>query len=97
RLNYAEAKLQPANPQQRLLASNAQSPYPAMVSVGDDIFIRPAGLQFAQPGAKAYRTATGDTDWQLAATVKAVDPIAGTLLIEKAADSTEEFPSAESS
>ncbi|MGL5389082.1 MAG: hypothetical protein ACRDCA_24980 [Serratia sp. (in: enterobacteria)] len=97
RLNYAEAKRQPANPQQRLLASNAQSPYPAMVSVGDGIVIRPAGLQFTQPGAKAYRTAKADADWQLAATVKAVDPIAGTLLIEKAAGSTEDFPSAEAS
>ncbi|CAI1526506.1 hypothetical protein [Serratia plymuthica] len=97
RLNYAEAKRQPSNQQQRLLASNAQSPYPAMVSVGDAIVIRPAGLQFSQPGAKAYRAATVDADWQLAATVKAVDPIAGTLLIEKAADSTEDFPSAETS
>lgn len=97
RLNYAEAKRQPANPQQRLLASNAQSPYPAMVSVGDGIVIRPAGLQFAQPGAKAYRASTADADWQLAATVKNVDPIEGTLLIEKAAGSTEDFPSAETS
>lgn len=97
RLNYAEAKLQPANPQQRLLVSNAQSPYPAMVSVGDGIVIRPAGLQFAQPGAKAYRASTAEADWQLAATVKAVDPIAGTLLIEKAAGSTEMFPSTEGS
>lgn len=97
RLNYAEAKLQPTNPQQRLLASNAQSPYPAMVSVGDAIVIRPAGLQFAPPGAKAYRASTAEADWQLAATVIAVDPIAGTLLIEKAAGSTEDFPSAETS
>nr|WP_241389554.1 hypothetical protein [Serratia proteamaculans]ULG13695.1 Afp12 [Serratia proteamaculans]ULG15146.1 Afp12 [Serratia proteamaculans]ULG16382.1 Afp12 [Serratia proteamaculans]ULG19455.1 Afp12 [Serratia proteamaculans] len=97
RLNYAEAKLQPANPQQRLLASNAQSPYPAMVSVGDGIVVRPAGLQFYMPGANATRAATLDADWQLAATVKAVDPIAGTLLIEKAAGSTEDFPSAETS
>lgn len=97
RLNYAEAKLQPANPQQRLLASNAQSPYPAMVSVGDAIVIRPAGLQFSQPGAKAYRAAAVDEDWQLAATVIAVDSTAGTLLIEKAAGSTEDFPSEETS
>lgn len=97
RLNYAEAKQQPANPQQRLLTSNAQSPYPAMVSVGDSIVIRPAGLQFAQLGSKAYRTAMVDTDWQLAATVKAVDPIAGKLLIEKAANSETDFPSEEAS
>ncbi|MBH2647831.1 hypothetical protein [Serratia ureilytica] len=97
RLNYAEAKRQPANPQQRLLASNAQSPYPAMVSVGDGIVIRPANLQFSQPGMKTDRAAVVDTDWQLEAIVKAVDPIAGTLLIEKAADSTEAFPSAETS
>ncbi|MFA1241134.1 hypothetical protein ACCC84_22780 [Serratia odorifera] len=97
RLNYAEAKLQPSNQQLRLLASNTQSPYPAMVSVGDAIVIRPAGLQFSQPGAKVYRTATVDTDWQLAATVKEVDPIAGTLLIEKAANSETDFPSEEAS
>lgn len=97
RLNYAEAKLQPANQQQRLLTSNAQSPYPAMVSVGDVIVLRPAGLQFSQPGAKADRASTVDADWQLEATVEAVDPIAGTLLIEKAANSTEDFPSEETS
>lgn len=97
RLNYAEATLQPANPQQRLLASNAQSPYPAMVSVGDGIVIRPAGLQFTLPRSKAAHTASVDADWQLVATVKAVHPITGMLLIEKTADSTEEFPSAETS
>jgi hypothetical protein len=97
RLNYAEAKLQPSNQQLRLLASNAQSPYPAMVSVGDAIVIRPAGLQFSQPGAKACHAAIVDTDWQLAATVIAVDSIAGTLLIEKVGGSTEEFPSEEAS
>jgi hypothetical protein len=96
RLNYGQST-QPLPDNQRLLASNAQSPYPAMVSVGDSIVIRPAGLQFTQPGAKAYRTATVAADWQLAATVKAVDPIAGTLLIEKAANSTEDFPSEETS
>jgi len=95
RLNYAGAALQPSNQRQRLLASNAQSPYPAMVSVGDVIVLRPAGLQFSMPGANGDRAAVVDADWQLAATVKAVDPIAGTLLIEKAADSTANFPSAE--
>lgn len=97
RLNYAEAAKQPSNQQQRLLASNAQSPFPALVSVDDKIVIRPAGQQFSQPGAKANRAAAGDADLQLEATVKAVDPIAGTLLIEIAADSTEDFPSAENS
>lgn len=95
RLNYVEAKQQPSDKRQRLLASNAQSPYPAMVSVGDGIVIRPADLRNSQQRAKANHTATVDMDWQLAATVIAVDPIAGTLLIEKAASSTEDFPSTE--
>lgn len=93
RLNYGQPT-EPLPDNQRLLASNAQSPYPAMVSVGDAIVIRPAGLQFAQPGAKAYRASTAEVDWQLAATVKAVDSTAGTLLIEKAVGSPE-FPSEE--
>lgn len=97
RLNYAGAANQPSSQQQRLLVSNAQSPYPTMVSVGDEIVIRPAGLQFSRPGGKAIRAATGDADWQLEATVKEVDPIMGTLLIEKAADSTEDFPSPKNS
>lgn len=97
RLNYAEAALPPSDKRQRLLASNAQSPYPAMVSVGDVIVIRPAGLQFSQPGTKAYRASTADADWQLEAIVKTVDPIAGTLLIEKAANSETDFPSVETS
>ncbi|VFS14871.1 Uncharacterised protein [Enterobacter cancerogenus] len=96
RLNYGQPE-KPLPDNQRLLASNAQTPYPAMVSVGDGIVIRPAGLQFSQPGMKAYRATTGEADWQLAATVKAVDPIAGTLLIEKVAGSTEAFPSPENS
>lgn len=96
RLNYGQST-QPLPDNQRLLVRSAQSPYPAMVSVGDGIVIRPAGLQFSQPGAKAYREAKVDTDWQLEAIVKAADPIEGTLLIEKAADSTEEFPSEETS
>lgn len=97
RLNYAEATQQPTNQQQRLLASNAQSPYPAMVSVDDVIVLRPAGLQFSLPGANATRAAAVEADWQLEATVKAVDLIAGTLLIEKAANSKTDFPTEDDS
>ncbi|MGP8336087.1 hypothetical protein [Serratia sp. CY43514] len=96
RLNYGQPE-KPLPDNQRLLASNAQTPYPAMVSVGDGIVIRPAGLQYSQPGMKAFRASTMDADWQLEATVIEADPIAGTLLIEKAAGSTEAFPSAETS
>lgn len=94
RLNYGQPE-KPLPDNQRLLASNAQTPYPAMVSVGDGIVIRPADLQFSQPGMKAFRASTADADWRLEATVIEVDPIAGTLLIEKAAGSTEAFPSPE--
>lgn len=97
RLNYAEASKQPSNKQQRLLASNAQSPYPAMVSVGDVIALRPAGLELSLSGVDVNRAATMDADGQLEATIKAVDPIAGTLLIEKNADSPADFPSEENS
>lgn len=96
RLNYGQPE-KPLPDNQRLLASNAQTPYPAMVSVGDGIVIRPADLQFSQPWMKAFRASTADADWQLEATVIEVDPIAGTLLIEKAAGSTEAFPSPETS
>lgn len=96
RLNYGQPE-KPLPDNQRLLASNAQTPYPAMVSVGDGIVIRPADLQFSQPGMKAFRASTADADWWLEATVIEVDPIAGTLLIEKAAGSTEAFPSPETS
>lgn len=94
RLNYGQPE-KPLPDNHRLLASNAQTPYPAMISVGDGIVIRPADLQFSQPGMKAFRASTADADWQLEATVIEVDPIAGTLLIEKAAGSTEAFPSSE--
>ena len=96
RLNYGQPE-KPLPDNQRLLASNAQTPYPAMVSIGDKIVIRPTDLQFSQPGMKAFRASTADADWQLEATVIEVDPIAGTLLIEKAAGSTEAFPSPETS
>lgn len=94
RLNYGQPE-KPLPDNHRLLASNAQTPYPAMISVGDGIVIRPADLQFSQPGMKAFRASTADAYWQLEATVIEVDPIAGTLLIEKAAGSTEAFPSSE--
>ena len=87
RLNYGQPE-KPLPDNQRLLASNAQTPYPAMVSVGDGIVIRPADLQFSQPEMKAFRASTADADWRLEATVIEVDPIAGTLLIEKASGST---------
>lgn len=96
RLNYGQPE-KPLPDNQRLLVSNAQTPYPAMVSEGDGIVIRPADLQFSQPGMKAFRASTADADWQLEATVIKADPIAGTLLIEKAAGSTEAFPSPETS
>lgn len=96
RLNYGQPE-KPLPDNQRLLASSAQTPHPAMVSVGDGIVIRPADLQFSQPGMKAFRASTADADWRLEATVIEVDPIAGTLLIEKAAGSTEAFPSPETS
>lgn len=96
RLNYGQPE-KPLPDNQRLLVSNAQTPYPAMVSVGDAIVIRPADLQFSLPGMKAFRASTADADWRLEATVIEVDPIAGTLLIEKVAGSTEAFPSPETS
>ncbi|MGF6190436.1 hypothetical protein [Serratia sp. 2723] len=97
RLNYAAAAQQPTNQQQRLLASNAQTPYPSMVSVGDAIMLSLTGLQFSRSDdSKAHRS-VADGEWQLEATIKAVDPVTGTLLIEKAADSTEDFPTAEES
>ncbi|EGS6537739.1 hypothetical protein I9G02_004512 [Salmonella enterica] len=97
RLNYAKEVMQPPDKRQRLLASNAQSPYPAMVSVDDVIVIRPAGLRFSTPGAEEYRAAAVNADWRLEATVKAIDPIAGTLLIEKSPSSTVDFPTEEKS
>ncbi|MFI8415500.1 hypothetical protein ACQKDS_03430 [Serratia sp. NPDC078593] len=97
RLNYASDAQQPANPQQRLLASNAQTPYPSMVSVGDIIVIRFSGLQFSRSDdSKAHRP-VAEADWQLEATIKAIDPVTGTLLIEKAVDSADDFPTAEES
>ncbi|AUO01776.1 hypothetical protein C0558_08295 [Serratia marcescens] len=97
RLNYAEASKQPSNKQQRLLASNSQSPYPSMVSVGDVITLFPASLGPSMVGEDVARTDVMNVDGQLEATIKAVDQIAGTLLIEKNVDSTADFPSEENS
>ncbi|OKB66605.1 hypothetical protein BHU62_12110 [Serratia marcescens] len=92
RLNYGQPT-EPLPDNQRLLASNAQFPYPAMATVGDDIVLRLAGIQ----GGNGIGSAAIDDDWQLAATVVAVHPLAGTLLIEKAAGSTVDFPTEETS
>lgn len=95
RLNYAEE--QSDDPRVRVLASNAQSPYPAMVSVGDDIVLRYANKQFSMPSENGYHSTPIDNSWQLEASVIAVDPIAGTLHIKKNEGCTEEFPSREDS
>lgn len=91
RLNYAVAAQQPSDKRQRLLVSNPQTPYPAMANVGDVIVLRPADLQLSVPGTNHNHFADIDAEWQLEATIKAVDPKAGTLLIEKAVDAVD-FP-----
>ncbi|MGV3345423.1 hypothetical protein ACGVWS_06640 [Enterobacteriaceae bacterium LUAb1] len=94
RLNYAPAAEQPEDPHQRLLVSNAQSPWPALVSRGDVIAIVPAELQFATTIVDNDRAVVAEEAWRLDATIEEIDPLAGTLLIKKAADSKHDFPSA---
>ncbi|ROP62291.1 hypothetical protein EDF81_0776 [Enterobacter sp. BIGb0383] len=96
RLNYADAALQPDNANQRLLVSSAQSPFPSMVAVGDTITIRPAGLASLPdtPAVSKVASVDADGDWLIEATIKAVDNIACTLLIEQEAGG-DDFPSAE--
>lgn len=93
-LSYAPASQQPANASQKLLSSSDQSPFPAMVAVGDTIVIHAASLSTTMAGSEVSATiepAAGD-DWQIKATILEVNPLAGTLLIEKTADSTNAFP-----
>lgn len=97
RLNYAEDSLQPIDKNKRLLLSNAQTPYPTMANVGDVIVLQPRVLQFTQPGENRYHSPHADAEWELEAIIKEVDPIAGTLLIEKSINSIEDFPSKETS
>lgn len=95
RLNYADTH--PGDSNQRLLASNDQSPYPAMVAVGDKIIIRPAGLIPTIPDGQATAKAASvrADDWQLEATIVALNEVDGTLTVEKSADSKHDFPKAE--
>lgn len=96
RLNYA--KEQPENSQQRRLKSNPQSPYPTMVSVGDSIILRPAPIQYsASDSVKPLYRQISTEDWSLEATIKAINPIEGTLLIEKSDSSQRDFPIKEKS
>ncbi|OON39839.1 hypothetical protein BTJ39_12475 [Izhakiella australiensis] len=97
RLDYAASSLQPSDKGQRLLASSIQSPYPAMVAVNDVIVLRPAALKLSMPRSGDKQSEAEDTEWQLKATVKAIDPLAGTLLIEKLPDITASFPAEENS
>ncbi|MGY5954760.1 Baseplate protein J-like domain-containing protein [Kosakonia sp. BK9b] len=96
RLNYANAALQPASSTQKLLSSNDQSPFPAMVSVGDKIVIRGASLSTSaasEVASVSIEAADADADdWLINATILEVNPLAGTLLVEKAADSQYDFP-----
>lgn len=98
-LNYADVALQPADSSQKLLSSSDQSPYPAMVSAGDHIVIHAASLSTTMAGATIEATASTSTiesadadDWLINATILEVNPLAGTLLVEKAADSQYDFP-----
>lgn len=93
RLNYADT--QPDNSSQCLLASNDQSPYPTMVSVGDKIIIRPAGLQLNMPdGVTNRNNITTPDDWQLEATIVSLDTVTGTIMVEKTGSDQPDFPAA---
>ncbi|WP_342323015.1 hypothetical protein AAEY27_00460 [Kosakonia sp. BYX6] len=97
-LNYAPAAQQPADTSQRLLLSNDQSPFPSMVTVGDEITIELANLATTpMEAASATIVPAADEDWFLNATVIATDPLQGTLLIEKVAGSQYDFPDAQGS
>lgn len=93
-LSYAPAAQQPAETTQKLLSSSDQSPFPAMVEVGDTIVIRAATLASTMAGSTVSATfeAAATEDWQIVATILEVNPLAGTLLVEKNADSTNDFP-----
>lgn len=94
RLNYADSKQPEGN--QCLLASNDQSPYPAMVSAGDKIIIRPAELSLSLKGRCITRSSPSllADDWQLEAKIVRLDVVAGTLLIEKISADQPDFPEA---
>lgn len=65
-----------------------------MVEVGDTIVIRSATLASSMAGSQVSATIepTAGEDWQINATILEVNPLTGTLLIEKDADSTHAFP-----
>ncbi|WP_342323018.1 hypothetical protein AAEY27_00475 [Kosakonia sp. BYX6] len=93
-LSYAPADQQPADTSQKRLSSSDQSPFPAMVNVGDTIVIRAASLASSMVGSTLSATLepAAAQDWQINATILEVNPLMGTLLIEKSADSTNAFP-----
>ncbi len=96
-LNYAPTAQQPADTSQRLLVSNDQSPFPAMVTVGDEITIELSNLATTSTStstASASVSSASDDLWFLNATILAADPLQGTLLVEKAVDSQYDFPDA---
>lgn len=94
RLNYADSTSNQAN--QRLLASNDQSPYPAMVAQGDKIIIRPIGLSLSQQDIATGNSASPHAeDWELEAQIVELDAIAGTILIEKTSGDSRDFPAAD--
>lgn len=86
RLNYANADESDDN--QRLLSSSDQTPYPAMMAVGDNITITPVAIE-----EKVSRFAT-TSDWYIEATIKEINIMDGTILITKA-DGGNAFPSAD--
>lgn len=80
-LHYADT--QPSANTERLLASSAQSPFPVMAKVNDQITIVPYGIK--------KEDSHNQVAWQLNATIKAIDRVKGTLLIEKTGG-VEAFP-----
>ncbi|MGV3344501.1 hypothetical protein ACGVWS_01705 [Enterobacteriaceae bacterium LUAb1] len=89
RLNYAQQ--QPGNENQRWLASNDQSPYPAMIMEQNEIIIRKTSLA----GQGGRTTAVTDAnEWQIRATVVQLDVVNGMILIQKE-EGSEAFPDRE--
>ena len=91
-LNYADSQ-EDIEPDQRRLASSAQSPFPFLAKEGDVITLRTRPKEDNKNNAESI-TAENE-DILLTAKIIKLNAVEGTLIIEKNADSANDFPTPE--
>ncbi|OWO84287.1 hypothetical protein B5C26_04450 [Photorhabdus luminescens] len=91
-LVYASAAYQSNTKDERWITSSAQSPFPAMIKMGDEITLKYV-ITPSKPSKKTLVNIDLASDFELKAKVVKFDHIKGLILLKRNVDSRNDFPS----